>query len=202
MGIELNIGNELAGLKLSLGEFTTVIRALAGEAKQQEVRQALREMIQEVRKSYDTAVDVFAPLYALSTPRKFSAGFAAARANFKAAYLKAGKRVRTNCGIVIGQLEELKKRKGWMKNLPYVQRSFKRLEDLAASWIANDISLALNMESLLQGMNTFLDTVSRMQKKDSAAAFRYLSASLRQFEDDFLAINKWIDELTVIGKGL
>jgi hypothetical protein len=202
MGLELSIGNELAQLKLSLGEFTTVIKYLIGEAKQQEVREALKEMIQEVRKSYDVAVDVFTPLYALDTKRKFTSRFSQERANFKSTYLKAGSRVRTHCGIVARQLEELKKRKAWMKSLPYIRRSFKRLEDLAESWIANDTWLALNMESLLRGMNGFLNTVSRMQKKNASEAFRYLTSSLDQFEDDFLAINKWIDELTDISKQL
>ena len=189
-------------MKLSLGEFTTIIKYLIGEAKQQEVREALKEMIQEVRKSYDVAVDVFTPLYALDTKRKFTSRFSQERANFKSTYLKAGSRVRTHCGIVARQLEELKKRKAWMKSLPYIRRSFKRLEDLAESWIANDTWLALNMESLLRGMNGFLNTVSRMQKKNASEAFRYLTSSLDQFEDDFLAINKWIDELTDISKQL
>jgi hypothetical protein len=202
MGIELSIGNDLAQLKLSLSEFTTVIRHLAGEAKQQEVRQSLKEMIQEVRKSYDIAVDVFTPLYNLNTKRKFAVQFSLVRTAFKTAYLKDIGRVRTHCTIVAEELDELKKRKAWMKGLPYIRRSFQRLDDLASNWIANDTWLANNMEDLLKDMNSFLNAISRLQKRNASEAFQYLLSSLDQFEDDFLAIKKRIDELTIISKQL
>lgn len=200
MNIELSIGNDLAQLKISLSEFTTVVKHLLGEAKRQDVRQSLKEMMQEVRKSYDVAVDAFAPLYDLDTKRKFSAGFSEKRAKFKATYLKDTNKVRTHCAIVTQKLDELKKRRGWMKNLPRVRQSFKRLGDLARDWVANDTWLVNNMESLLNNMNRFLNAVSRLQQENSANAFQYLTSSLEQFEDDFLAIKKRLEVLDVLGR--
>lgn len=202
MSIEMSIGNDLAQLKLSLGEFVTVVKHLSGEAKHQEVRQALKEMIQEVRKSYDVAVDAFTPLYNLDTKQKFTAQFSQARTDFKTTYLKDINNVRTHCSIVAQELEKLKKKKGWMKNLPYIRRSFKRLEKLASDWIANDTWLALNMESLLKNLNQFLNEISRLQKGKPTDAFHNLGSSLDQFEDDFLAIKNRLDELTVISRQL
>ena len=199
MDIELSIAGDLAQLKISLAEFTSVMKQLWGEAKQQQIRQLLKEMMQEVRKSYDVAVDAFAPLYSLDSKRKFSAEFSQVRATFKATYIK-GNNVRTHCTVVTQKLDELKKHRRWMKNLPVVRRSFRRLENLASDWVANDIWLANNMESLLGDLNRFLNVVNRLQRENAANAFQYLTSSLDQFEDDFLAIKKRLDTLDVLGQ--
>jgi hypothetical protein len=120
MEIEISIGYELATLKVTLSEFTAIVKHISGEAKHEEARQALKDMIGEVRKSYDTAVDVFTPLYKLDTARKFNNDFSQARSDFKGRYLKDMGAVRTHCSIVSDKLDELQKRKSWMKSLPYV----------------------------------------------------------------------------------
>ena len=66
MGIELDIGYGLANLKLNLGDFLAVAQQIAGVTKHREAREALKASIEEIRKSCDTAVEVFTPLYALT----------------------------------------------------------------------------------------------------------------------------------------
>jgi hypothetical protein len=80
MGSELDIGYGLVTLKLNLGEFLTVAQQIAGVTK---AREALKASIEEIRKSCDTAVDVFTPLYALTTEAAFSKEFGALHASFK-----------------------------------------------------------------------------------------------------------------------
>jgi hypothetical protein len=178
-----------------------VVKHLSAEAKQQEVRHALKEMIQEVRKSYDIALDVFTPLYNLDIKQKFTAQFSQTRTDFKTTYLKDINNVQTHCSIVAQELKKLEKQKGWMKK-PYIRRSFKRLENLAGDWIADDTWLASNMENLLKNLNKFLNEVSRLQKGKATNAFHNLGSSPDQFEDDFLAIKNRLDELTVISSQL
>jgi hypothetical protein len=202
MEIEMSVGSELAGLKVTLSEFTAIVKHISGEAKHQDAKQALKEMIEEVRKSYDTAVDVFTPMYGLDTERKFSGQFSQVRMNFKNRYLKDIGNVRTHCSIVTDKLEDLKKRKSWTKGLPYIKRSFVRLESLAKDWISNDARLATGMENFLKGVNKILDAVNKIQGRNNSEAFRYLRSSLEQFEDDLVAIKNRLNELSVVSAKL
>jgi hypothetical protein len=200
--IEITIGYEVANLKVTLSEFSAIIEHISGEAKLQEVRQAIKEMIEEVSVSYKTAVDVFTPLYELNTGRKFNSKFSGARANFKNNYLKSAGKVRTSCGIVTDKLNTLRQRRAWMKNLPFVRRSFERLEALGNNWISNDGRLAQGMDSFLNSMNRFLDRVSKAQKANPAEAFRYLQSSLAQYEDDLLAISERLNKIKQVSAKL
>ncbi len=202
MEVEIGIGYELATLKVTLTEFTSVVSHLSGEAKHQAVRQTLKEMIDEVRRSYDTSVDVFTPLYSIDTIKKCGKQFPNARTNFKNTYLKSTGNIRTHSGIVGMKIDDLRKSKSWMKHLPFVKKSFARLEALGTSWVANDAKLSQSMHDFLSGVNHFLDKVSQVQKKDAAEAFKYLQRSLRQFEYDLIAIKKELDELTQLSSQL
>jgi len=202
MGIELTIGNELAGMTVDLGEFATVIKNLAGEAKEKEVKSALKEMIAEVRRSFDTVADVFAPLYELDTQRKFDEGFSKLRASFKATYLKETGEFRTHCHIVAIKLDELKQKRAWLEKLPFARRSFQRLEDLAGRWLLSDYTLADEMDTFLRNMNEFLDAVANPEKLSRSDAFRYLVSSVAQFEDYILVIKRRLDGLTMISAEL
>ena len=202
MEVELEMGFQLANLKVTLSEFTAVVTHISGEAKRQEVKQTLKEMIVEVRRSYDTVVDVFTPLYGLDTPRKFKSQFAVLRTGFKGRYLKDMGSVRTHCSIVSAKLDDLKKQKAWMKNLPYVRRSFNRLQELGADWVANDARLADGMEQFLKSTNRLLDKVNRMLVKDSSEAYRFLQMSIHQYEDELLAIKRNLDQLNIVSANI
>lgn len=149
MGIEVMIHTALASMTVSVTEFTSLMRQISGAVKDEQFRTTLGEMISEVRRSYETAVDAFAPHYALDTQSKFSSEFSEVRTNFKKHYLKDITRVRTHCDKVTEKLDDLKRRKAWKSRVPILKRSFRRLEDLADSWVANDQVLASDMEWLL-----------------------------------------------------
>lgn len=178
MSVEISIGNELGSLTVSLGEFVAVIKDLAGAAKEREVRKALGEMITKVRISYDTVVDAFTPLYELDNQRKFTSRFSKIRTDFKNTYLKNIGKIRTHCSIVETRLKELRKRKSWLNKLPIAKRSFQRLIDLSENWIANDVWLANNMENLVTSINSFLNQIYDLQKKNKKHAYSYLNSTL------------------------
>jgi hypothetical protein len=202
MGTEITIGNELAGLTVSLSEFAFAVKSLVGEAKEEEVRAALGGMIEEVRKSYDTAVEAFAPLYELDTQRKFTNRFTKIRADFKRTYLKDIGKVRTHCDIVQSRLEELQRRKSWMRHLPIMRRAFKRLEELSDYWIANDRWLAMNMDILLRSLNDLMNKVARMSKKSRKEAYQYLTDALEMYEDLLLGVRKKLRVLEKLSQDL
>ena len=178
------------------------MKRLAGEAEEKQVRVALAVMIEEVRKSYDTAVEAFAPLYELDTQRKFTGRFAKIRADFKRNYLKDVSKVRTHCDIVQSRLEELQRRKTWMRNLPIARRAFRRLEELSDYWIANDRWLAENMDILLRSLNELMNKVARLSKKSQKEAFQELTDALDMYEDLLLGVRKKLGILEKLSQDL
>ncbi|MDA0769681.1 MAG: hypothetical protein O2821_05595 [Chloroflexi bacterium] len=202
MGSEIEIGMGIAKLKVSLAEFATVVRNLAGEAKHQDVRTTIKEMIDAVRVSYDTTVAVFTPLYALDSEQAFSDRFPQIRADFKAHYLTDTDAVRTRCHIVEAKLTDLLNRRGLLRSIPLVNRSFQRLDQLAMTWLSNDYELERDMNMFLQNINGLLDRLEFDMQSDLPDTYQDLRWSLSQFEDDLLATKRRLDDLDVISSVL
>lgn len=202
MDIEFQIGSELANMKLTLTEFTTLVTHISGEAKHQAVRQSLKELIDEVRKSYETAVDVFSPLYAVDTAKRFDNKFPDLRATFKNKYLKDIGNVRTHSSIVGNKILDLQRTKSWMRGLPFIKESFKRLKVLGDNWISNDGKLALSMENFLHSVNKFLDRIAKNYQANPAETLRYLKRSLGQYESDLRDIKTQLNQLNILSAKL
>jgi hypothetical protein len=202
MGTELDIGHGLVTLKLNLGEFLAVAQQIAGVTKHKEARAALKAAIAEIRKSCDTAVDVFTPLYALTSEEVFIKDFGVLHAGFKNSYLKNVDAVRTHCHVVKTHLDALLLKKEWMAGLPVLERSYKRLQELCANWLFSDFALAEQMDSLLKFIDTFYTDVAGIARLDGKAAFTVLQSCMTQFEDDFLALRKQLNALDVLGSTL
>jgi hypothetical protein len=202
MSVELNIGQGLATLKVNLGEFLAVARQIAGITKHKEARQALKDSIVEIRKSCDTAVDVFTPLYALTSQAIFEKDFGSQHAAFKNAFLKNVDNVRTHCHVVKSHLDELLLKKSWMGKLPLLERSHQRLDELCKRWLFSDYALTQQMKDLLQNIDELYTELARMTAQDVSAAFAMLRSSLAQLEDDFLSLRKQLNELDLVGRTL
>jgi hypothetical protein len=202
MSIEIEIAHGLATLKVNLGEFVAIAQQIAGVTKHREARQALKDAIGEIRKSCDTAVDVFTPLYALTDEAGFTKSFGTLHASFKNSYLKKVDDVRTHCRVVETHLDALLKKKEWMAGLPLLERSYSRLEGLCRDWLFSDFALANQMESFLKRIDDFYADISGQAQSDASAAFAILRSSLQQFNDDFLALRKQLNDLDVVSKTL
>ncbi len=202
MGAELEIGHGLATLKLNLGEFLAVAQQIAGVTKQREAREALKAAITEIRKSCDTAVDVFTPLYGLTTEAAFTKDFGALHATFKNSYLKNVDAVRTHCHVVKIHLDALLQKKEWLAGLPLLERSYRRLQELCDRWLFSDFALAEQMDSLLKCIDTFYTDVASLALRDGTAAFATLRSCMVQFEDDFLSLRKQLNALDILGRTL
>ena len=202
MGTELEIGHGLVTLKLNLGEFLAIAQQIAGVTKHQEAREALKAAIGEIRKSCDTAVDVFTPLYAMTTEAAFTKEFGSLHAGFKNSYLKNVDAVRTHCHVVKTHLDTLLQKKEWLAGLPLLERSYNRLQEICDRWLFSDFALAEQMDSLLQCMDTFYTDVATLARLDGTAAFAALRSCVVQFEDDFLSLRKHLNALDILGRTL
>lgn len=202
MGTELEVAFGLAKLKLDLGDFLAVAQQIAGFTKHREARQALKDAIGEIRKSCDTAVDVFTPLYGLTDEATFTKTFDGLHAAFKNSYLKNVDAVRTHCTVVKIHLDVLLEKKAWLGGLPLLERSYARLKNFCDRWIYSDYALAGQMDSFLKSIDSFYADLSGLAQTDASAAFAVLRSCLQQYEDDFLSLRKQLNALDVLGRTL
>jgi hypothetical protein len=202
MSTELAINFGLVNLKVDLGEFLAVARQIAGVVQQQETRAALKAGIVEIRKSCDTAVDVFTPLYALTSEVVFGEKFGTLHDSFKNSYMKNVDGVRTRCHLVKAHMDVVLEKKEWQAGLPLLERSYRRLQELCNNWLYSDFALAQQMESLFRDLDTFYTDIAALAGQDQAAAFALLSSGRGQFEDDFLSLRKQLDALDVLSAKL
>jgi hypothetical protein len=202
MSTELAINFGLVNLKVDLGEFLAVARQIAGVVQQQETRAALKAGIVEIRKSCDTAVDVFTPLYALTSEVVFGEKFGTLHDSFKNSYMKNVDGVRTRCHLVKAHMDVVLEKKEWQAGLPLLERSYRRLQELCNNWLYSDFALAQQMESLFRDLDTFYTDIAALAGQDQAAAFAPLSSGRGQFEDDFLSLRKQLDALDVLSAKL
>lgn len=202
MDAEFSILGNAAKVKVSLTEFEAIAGHLLGVSKRAEVRQALNDLIKEVRKSADTFVDVLSPLFALTAARQFGERFPQIRANFKGTFLKEGQNLRTHCHIVTEKLNSLSRRRRWMKKLPIVRRSFEHLHTLSQEWIANDSGLEQSMSAFLNSMDQLLDMLEKERKKELKEAYSHLQEFLQKLRDDYSSMRKRLESLRVISARL
>jgi hypothetical protein len=199
---ELEVGFGVATLKVSLNDFVAVVGRLTGGVQEEAVRASLKDMIGEVRKSYETAVDVFTPFFAIDSPEKFQADFANRYAEFNNKYLRDKSYVKTSSHIVANKISEVLQRQRFREGLPLLGRSYDRLQRLGAEWIGSDEQLGQSMDTLLKGLDVSLKRITERKHYDPDDAFADLQESLDLIKDNFLAVKEMLNALTVISSKL
>jgi hypothetical protein len=191
--LELSLG--IAKLKVELGEFVGLIRGFVGAVQLDDVRVALREMMDEVGTTFETIADVLAPLYEIDSEAEFKRRFTAIRADYKKTYLKSSGFVRTHCGVIADKMDVLVRRRGWLGKVPVATQSYKRLKSLCANWLLLDWVLVDEMDTFLKSLNRVLNDVQRERQISESSAYERLWGVLDQMEDDLTQIKGQLDEL-------
>jgi NCAIR mutase (PurE)-related protein len=205
MSSEIALDLSIVRFKIDLADFTSAVKTLANEAiasnEKEQARTAIKEMIVEVRKTFDTIVDTLTPLYGLMTmtESEFSARFAAGYQSFKMIYLKRSALARNHCHIVQGFLEELGKRRAWMANLPLANRAFTDLEQLGGKWLAIDDYVVAGLEDFFDTLNAFMDEIAG---KKPTEGLKILTDGLKLIESKFKDISAQLGELDALGRRL
>jgi hypothetical protein len=202
MGSEIKVNAGIAELTINLSEFTAAVGNLVGAAvganEKEGARAAVKELITEVRKTFDTVVDTVSPLYEVQTEQAFIARFDSEYKSFKSLYLKRKGVARTHCHTVQEQFDKLDRRRDWMKNLPFAQRSYKSVKDLCERWLFNDWSIVQQIEAFFDGLNKFMDEIASLKRTNPPAGFRALANGLSLVEADFLRIKTQLDKLKAL----
>jgi hypothetical protein len=206
MGTEIEFNAGMVKLKADLSEFTSAIRDLVdaaiGANEKEQARAAIKEMVVEVRKTFDTIGDALTPLYALTTESQFVAQFAVDYAAFKSLYWKRNDLVRTHCHIVRQQFETLHQRRAWMARLPLASRAYENLKRICEKWVLDDWSIVQRMDSFFQTLNNFMDDIANLNRTEPTEGFQALAGGLKLVEGSFFEIKTQLGELDALGRRL
>jgi hypothetical protein len=206
MGSEIDLNIGIAQFKLDLFEFCgamkNLVGAAIGENEKEQARVAMKELIAEASKSFETIVDALVPLYELIDERNFAAKFAPHFQRIKNIYLKREPLLRTSCKVVEGKFNDLKSRRAWMSHLPGAQQAFVKLEDVCRRWLFQDRTIVEAMEAFFQNLNTFLAEIDTLSRAEPKRALQTLVAGLTPLEINLRVMQADLGELRVLGDRL
>jgi len=206
MSSELDLDAGLAKLKIDLSEFLSAVRDLVAEAlgaqEREGARNAIKAMIEEVRKTFDTVVNMLTPLYGIASPQQFDRDFGPIYAGFKRVYLSTSDVARAHCHVVRQYFEQLQNRRRWMQHLPLANGAFDRLERVCREWLTSDADIVYRLASFFDTLNGFLDEMADLRTTSSVKAFETLSGGLRRLEHNFRGIQAGLGELDALGRSI
>jgi hypothetical protein len=204
---EIALENWVPKLRLDLQDFVSLVRtffeAATGANEREGARSAIKAMINEVRKTYETVVSELLPLYSALTAKQFDAEFQKVFASFKKLYLNRNDVVRTHCKIVREELDKLEHRLKWMSSVPLAQKTFTRIKNRCEEWFVVDVNLVAEMEMFFQSTNQFMESIADLERQSkSAQAFKVMKDGLKKIEPDLIGLRTLLGELDSIGRGL
>jgi hypothetical protein len=206
MGTEIKVNLGVAELRVDLSDFTSAIKSFADRAiganEKEQARSAVKEMIAEVRKTFDTIVDTLTPLYSLKTESQFGGQFDTHYASFKAVYLRRNDLARAHCHVVRQQFEALQQRRAWMTNVPMAERAYMNLKRICDKWLVDDWNIVKQMETFFQNLNNFMDDIANLSGKQPSQGFQAFTDGLKSVEGDFSDIKMQLGELDALGRRL
>lgn len=206
MSGEIEINTGIVRFKVDLFQFLSAIKKLVdaavGANEKEKARDAIKVLIAETRKTYDTIVQVLEPFYAMTTESSFKGSFDVSFAAFKAAYLGRNDYLKTHCSIVKTEFAALARRTSWMATLPFAKGAYQDLKTVCEEWQFQDSRIVQEMERFFRISNEFMQDVADLNQRNSVQAYQTLRDGLKFFEGNFLEVKAMLGELEVISRRL
>jgi hypothetical protein len=206
MGTEVQLNAGIAEFKIDLSEFAEAMKRLIvaaiGANEKEHARDAMKTLLIEAAKTYQTIVQILAPLYALTSEAAFAAQFTAKHEEFKVLYMERKMLARTHCHIASTQFQMLQQRRSWMAHLPVAQKAYADLESFCYRWLLNDWNIVQDMEIFLERLDKFMEEIAALNRTSRSKAFLQLIAGLKPVEIDFFSMKTQLGELEALGHQL
>ena len=179
---------------VNVAEFCAVVRNFVGVSLDAGARQALKAMIEEVDKDFELVVEVLIPLYAINTVDDFRTQWPGILQRFKTHYLTNWGMLTTHCGIVMDQLDRVRKAHRWKRRVPLLRGAVQNLEDMGGRWMANDQKLHEAMDAFMRAVDAALVAVNQHRGQPRRAVAE-LQRVLQGTEASLLKIKAYSNEL-------
>jgi hypothetical protein len=202
--VEINAG--MAQFKVDLSEFVSAMKRLVaaatGAKEKEQAREAMKELLSEARKTFDTVVEAIAPLRAITTEREFAASFAAKHAEVTRLYMDRKTLTRTHCGIVETAFNKLQQRRAWMNNLPLAQTANDDLRNVCGRWLFQDWKIVRDMEVFLTNLDKFMSNIVDLSRVKPSQGFQAFRDGMSSIENNFFDLKNQVGELDALARQL
>ena len=181
MGIELDIVEELASISVTLTELSSIAKIINGEIKNAEFDKRFNKMVTDLAKSYDVVTANLLPLFEFDSEAALINSFDECHSTYSACYLKEISKPRAYADEAYEEYLLLKGQKECKTSFPLLKRTFLRLDKFVDKWITNDAWLAMSIDNLFKRLQTLLNEIATLKKKDPADAFLIYNAAFHDF---------------------
>lgn len=181
MGIELDIVEELANISVTLTELSSISKIINGEIKNSEFDMRFNKMVDDLAKSYDVVTANLLPLSEFDSETTLVDSFDECHAAYTACYLKEISKPRAYADEAYEEYLLLKTQKESKTSFPLLKRTFERLDKFVDKWVTNDAWLAMSIDNLFKRLQTLLNEIATLKKKDPADAFLIYNAAFHDF---------------------
>jgi hypothetical protein len=198
MEIGYDIDKRLITLKVDLHKLLIFGREIIGILENRKDREAFSAAIGEIRKSFETVFDIMTPLFSINNEATFANKFDDLNNSFQISYLNNNDLIRTHCSIAKEHLDVILSSKEWKAGLLMRKQSYLNFKELCDRWALNDKTLADEMKSFLNSVDTFYKVVSGLARADKASAFTAFRSYLIQFQLDFQSLQEGLNDLDAL----
>ena len=121
------------------------------------------------------------PLFEFDSEAALINSFDECHSTYSACYLKEISKPRAYADEAYEEYLLLKGQKECKTSFPLLKRTFLRLDKFVDKWITNDAWLAMSIDNLFKRLQTLLNEIATLKKKDPADAFLIYNAAFHDF---------------------
>lgn len=182
MGLELDIGKQLASINVTLSELISITNTVNTELQNTPFGIQFNEMIEQIAQSFDVVTDNLLPLCEMASEEEFSSSYDNRHSTYKDTYLMEISKPRNYGEQAYEQYLELKTSREMKTGYPLLKRSFERFDFLIDKWINNDAWLAMSIDNLFKRLQQLLNEIGTLNTKDPADAFTIYQSAFAGFK--------------------
>lgn len=179
MGIELDIGQEIASVCAALTEMSAISKVIVQEIHNVEFMSRYGNITTPIAKCSDVLLTNLQPFLELDTESAFTADFDARHSEYTERYLMEISKPRAYSDQAYEEHLLLRTLKDCKTGYPLLKRTFERLDKFIDKWITNDEWLAMGIDNLFKRLQTLFNEVALAKKKDPTDAFTIYNGAMQ-----------------------
>ncbi|MGD9000806.1 MAG: hypothetical protein PVF75_10350, partial [Granulosicoccaceae bacterium] len=180
---------ELASISMTLTELSSIARLVNSEIRNGEFNTHFNKMVADIAKSYDVVTINLSALAEPDSASSFVDKFDDRHAAYTACYLTEISKPRSCADDAYEEYLVLKTLKESKTSFPLLKRTFARLDQFVDKWITNDAWLAMSIDNLFKRLQSLLNEIAALKKKDADDAYLVFSSAFNGFSA-YLALIK------------
>jgi hypothetical protein len=192
-------------LEVDLNQFVGAVKNIVSTDLDNESKDAITKMIEEIRGTYESTIVSLIPFYGItqSDDNAYVTEFTAQFMSFKKNYLLNRGNLGVHCQVIKDNLQGLLKRQNWIGKFPKLKESLQDLDYLSNKWNTSRGALEESLEGFLSTANKTLSEIDDLNRMNLIAQSRSkLYSFLKESEQSFNDIKEHLDELKVISAKL